>query len=182
MKISSFAIIAAVVAVVVASPVPTSPQSVDSPSLKPANVSAVLPEDLIAKRDVAGLVKRVNEHNTYLGHFPTVARGAWTGAYVASGVLASQFQQRFLQSWDSLHSLSHGCWIWNTKIEMDGIEVDVAVSILDHYEVDAAMVAGMVYSVVATTTNSFATSAYNVLDYGDRGTKIWGSIRFTKLR
>lgn len=182
MKISLFTVIAAVVAVVVASPVPTSPQSVDSPSLKPANVSAVVPEDLIAKRDVAGLVKRGNDHQTYLAFTPYLTEGTWTGISVAGPVLASQFQQQFLQNWDSQHWLSAKYWIWNANIVVSGIEVYVIATILNNYEVDAATVASMVYTVVASTVNEHAYSGYNVLDHGDRGSKVWGRIQFKKIR
>ncbi|KAF9322660.1 hypothetical protein BGZ91_004146 [Linnemannia elongata] len=177
MKISLFAVIAAVVAVVVASPVPTSPQSVDSPSLKPANVSAVVPEDLIAKRDVPGLVKRGNEGRTYISTRPYYTGGAWRGASVVASALMGSFKTQFLQNWDRKHVLQNGRWTWYYRTVMpNGVSLEAAAFINDGYEVSAEKVAQMVYSAVAITINHYYSAYYDILDGGDNGAQSWGII------
>ncbi|KAF9280940.1 hypothetical protein BGZ88_011898, partial [Linnemannia elongata] len=165
MKISLFAVVAAVVAVAVASPVPISSQSVESPSLKTANVSAILPEELIAKRDVAGLVKRNNSGLTYVAKKPFFTGPGWSGGVVAAKILADSFKNWFSQGWDSQHQLTDGFWQLSTEIALsNGCITKVLVRIEDHYEVSAAKVAEMVFYAVLYSSNVYGQAYFDVFD------------------
>ncbi|KAK5799541.1 hypothetical protein F5H01DRAFT_356318 [Linnemannia elongata] len=182
MKISLFAVVAAVVAVAVASPVPISSQSVESPSLKTANVSAILPEDLIAKRDVTGLVKRGNNGGTHLAKSPFFTIRAWKGGVVAAKMLAQSFQNSFLQDWDSKHKLVGRVWSLTTRILMsNGYNSEVMVNIEDHYEVSAEKVAEMVFNAVLDSSNECTMAQYDVFDKGDGDSRAWGKVVFHEV-
>ncbi|KAF9304079.1 hypothetical protein BGZ91_008983 [Linnemannia elongata] len=179
MKISLFAVVAAVVAVAVASPVPISSQSVDSPSLKTANVPAILPEDLIAKGDVTGLVKRGNSGRTWINSSPFYSVRAWRGGLVVGQALASNFQKQFLQNWDRNHELLSGFWSWSTKITMsNGITSTVVVHIENNYEVSAEKVGEMVYYAALYAANQYCDAKFDVFDGGDNSSRAWGKVIF----
>ncbi|KAF9008134.1 hypothetical protein BGZ52_008142 [Haplosporangium bisporale] len=179
MKISLFAVIAAVAAVAVASPVPVSPQSVDYPSLKPANVPALFPEVRIAKSDVTGM--DLHKRGDTFGHLNRYW-GKWIGAKVAADVIADYFQSQFSSRWDGRHQLLNGYWQWYTTVTMaNGRTIEVGAYIKDGYVMSANEVAAYVHRALLGGLNTLQGLDWGIFNTGDGGKIEWGHVSFNEL-